>query len=74
MMKLMMDSLDDADINRAATVKGASATNAAPIQNEPDCERSGKFFDMSNVIRVERHPRRRLAHMQGDRRRFQRSK
>ena len=29
---------------------------------------------MPNVIRVERHPRRQLAHMQGDRRRFLRSK
>ena len=49
MMKLMMDSLVDADSNQIAKTKGASETNAAPIQNEPGCERSGKFFDMSNV-------------------------
>ena len=49
MMKLMMDSLVDADSNQIAKTKGASETNAAPIQNEPGCERSGKFFDISNV-------------------------
>ena len=50
MMKLMMDSLVDADSNQIAKIKGTSETNAAPIQNEPGCELSGNFFDMSNVL------------------------